>query len=96
MQNAHMPLTVRTVHLLLASAMLLTACGGGGGDRSGGGGSDNARTTDVPESAQQSVAGLVAFLGELISSRTDMTSEAILVGDATLPTSDTAEATPAN
>lgn len=68
---------------MVMTAAVLTACGGGGGSRA-------AATTDVPASAQQSSAGLLAYISELIG-MTSETSEPILVGDAVLPVDDTTE-----
>ncbi len=50
-------------------------------------------TTEVPQSAQDSVAGLVAYIKQLIDSSSD-TSEPVLVGTAVLPVDNTSE--PAN
>ena len=73
----------------LAAAAMVAACGGGGG------GSDTAgtpaSTTDVPASAQQSTSGLLAYVNQLVGSTSD-TSEPLVVGTATLPADDTAEA----
>ncbi len=78
-------------HLLLAlcASLALAACGSSDNDDA----PPVARTTDVPASAQQSVGGLIAYINELIATMTNDTSEPILVGDATLPTSDTTEPT---
>jgi len=70
----------------LCMAAALAGCGGSGGD-------DNTLaamtpTSGVPQSAQQSVTGLVAFLEQLIA-QTSETSEPITLGDAVLPTSET-------
>jgi hypothetical protein len=70
---------------VLCTAAVLTACGGGSG---GDGITADARPEGVPQSAQQSVAGLVAFLEDLIA-RTSETSEPVTLGDAVLPTSET-------
>jgi hypothetical protein len=71
---------------VLATAAILTGCGGGGGD-------DSAPTTSnnsgVPETATSSVAGLIAYLGQLIAG-TSETSEPVVLGDAALPVDDTA------
>ncbi len=79
-------LSVLPAALALGAALALAGCGGGSGKK--------ARTTDVPQSAQQSVGGLVAYINQLIATGTNDTSEPILVGDAVLPTDDTAEASP--
>jgi hypothetical protein len=70
----------------LALALALSGCGGGGGDEPAA-----ARTSDVTASAQQSVGGLFTYLGDLIANRTGETTEPVLVGDAVLPTSESAE-----
>lgn len=80
-----------STRLLLGGALLallaLAACGGGGD----GNVETAARTTDVPDSAQQSPGGFIAFLNDLINNHTDSTSEPLLVGDARPPTDDTSE-----
>ena len=87
----------RLAMLLIAMAMALAACGGGDGDGivlgAGGGGpgdTPGSPTTQVPASAQGSVAGLIAYLQQLIA-ETSETSSPVLLGDAVLPTDDTAE-----
>ena len=80
-------LDLRRAAMVLAASAALTACGSSGG---GGTGSGAARTTDIPDSALQSVSGLFAYMTQLIG-MTDETSEPILVGDVVLPTDDTAE-----
>lgn len=76
---------LRVTVVLLSAAALLAACGGDGG-----GGGSNSSAGDVPASAQQSASGLIAFMKDLIG-RTDETSEPIALGNAVLPTDDTAE-----
>ena len=68
---------------VVAAAMV--GCGSGSDE------SPSVATTDVPSSAQQSISGLIAYLNELIGTSSD-TTEPVLVGDAVLPTDDTAEA----
>ncbi len=80
-------LSVLPAALALGAALALAGCGGGSGKKA-------ARTTDVPQSAQQSVGGLVAYINQLIATGTNDTSEPILVGDAVLPTDDTVEPSP--
>lgn len=75
------------------AATLLGACGEGGGNGGIGGGS---ATTDVPFSAQQDISGLVAYMKNLIATRTDETSEPLFLGNAVLPTSETSEPLPVN
>jgi hypothetical protein len=89
--------TQRTTHVrrLAATAALATALGlagcGGGGDSS----SPVALVpgTQVPQSATSSVAGVIAFLMELIAG-TSETTDPIAVGDAVLFTSETDDPTP--
>lgn len=77
--------------LLVASALMLAACGGGGG-----GGASPAPTepvaagTDIPTSATTSAAGALTYVNSVASS-SDNTAEPVVVGDATLATSDTDE-----
>lgn len=74
--------------VVLALAAALAGCGSSSND---GGSSGSASTSDVPQSAQASVSGLMAYMNDLINNMTNNTSEPILVGDAVLPTSDTTE-----
>ena len=67
-----------------AAVLVLAGCGDSGGV------SSPASTSDVPASAQASVAGLVAYLNRLIDETTE-TSEPVLLGDAVLPVDDTTE-----
>lgn len=92
-------MTWSTLRLVPAAALLALALAGcGGGDDGGGGGGSTTTTTtfapgsEVPNSALQSVSGLLAFLNELISGRTNDTGEPVLLGNVVLPTSDTTEA----
>lgn len=82
--------TFRAAFAIIVVAALLAACGGDDHVDANGGGT-TARTTDLPDSALQSSAGLVAYLNDLIANSTNSTAEPILVGDAVLPTSDTTE-----
>ena len=78
-------LKTKTAVAVLSLAALVVGCSNG---------SDNSApvaTTDIPASAQQSSSGLLAYLNELIAGTSD-TTEPVLVGDAVLPTDDTAEA----
>ena len=74
---------------LLGAAALMAGCSSGSDDDTPG--PATGASTDVPSSAQQSIEGLIAYLGELIAG-TGESTEPILVGDAELPTSETAEA----
>ncbi|MBA2674748.1 hypothetical protein [Ramlibacter sp.] len=70
-----------------AVAASLAACGSSHDDAPA---APPAATTDVPQSAQDSVAGLVAYIKQLIDSSSD-TSEPVLVGTAVLPVDNTGE-----
>jgi hypothetical protein len=88
---------VRIAALLLVAAGVLSACGGGGDDTP-------PPTTvtpppvvttpvsEVPASATSSVAGLFAYVSNLIASMTSDTASPVVLGNAVLPTSDTTEA----
>lgn len=69
-----------------AAALLLAACGSSDGDDA----AAPTVTTDVPASATQDSAGLLAFANQQIGSSSD-TGEPIVVGDAVLPVDDTTE-----
>ena len=71
-----------------AGAALLAACGGGGG--SGAPVDPVASGTDIPVSATTSSAGAFTFVND-VASTTDNTAEPLVVGDATLATSETDE-----
>ena len=73
---------------MVAGALLLAACGGGGG---GGGVADPVVAgTDIPQSAQTSSDGAFTFVNS-VASATSETSDPLVVGDATLATSETDE-----
>jgi hypothetical protein len=88
------PLRLPAFALGLIAALALTACGDGSGR-------DNDLTvappptpaSEVPQSAQQSVPGLIAYLKELIAA-TSETSEPVFLGNAVLPTDETSEPAP--
>lgn len=88
-------LSKRTGCVVLAAAALLAGCGGGGGDE-GGGSTASSGASQVPASALQSSDGLAAFLRSLNKSGTDSTSAPLILGDATLPKTDTGEPSPVN
>jgi hypothetical protein len=69
----------------MTAAMTLAGCGSSSGD--GGGIGAPAQTTGVPDSAQRSASGLLAYMNQLIAG-TDETSEPVFLGDATLPADD--------
>lgn len=71
--------------IALGLAALGTGCGSSGSDDP-----VPVATTGIPASAQQSTSGLLAYLNELIAGSSDSTED-VLVGDAVLPTDDTAE-----
>lgn len=81
----------RTPLALAAGALLLAACGGGGG------GSRDlppyVLDTEVPVSATTSAAGAFAFVSSVASTRSE-TAEPLIVGDATLGSSETEEPDP--
>lgn len=86
----------RAAAAVLAGSLTLAACGGGGGGFGRGGDSPPGTpgpASEVPASAQQSVAGLIAYLKELIAASSD-TSEPVVLGNAALPVDDTAEPAP--
>jgi ABC-type glycerol-3-phosphate transport system substrate-binding protein len=80
--------SMRNVLLALAAGAVLAACGSNKDDDVA---APAARTTDVPQSALDSPAGLVAYLNQLIDTMTNDTTEPILVGDAVLPLTETSE-----
>lgn len=75
----------------LAVAAAIGGCGGGDGD-------DQLVVpppdSELPFSALSSSEGLIAYLRELIAERTDEDSEPVMLGDVTLPTSETLDAFP--
>ena len=88
--NLHKPLIV----LAMTAAVAACGSGGDGADFGGGGGGGGppippVTSADIPASALSSVDGLIAFMNLLIDTRTNDTSEPILLGDATLPVDDT-------
>jgi len=85
-------LPLRNGLLALCASVALAACGSSSSNDDAPPPPPVARTTDVPDSAQQSVTGLIAYLNDFIATMTSGTSEPILLGNATLPTSDTIEA----
>ena len=79
----------RTATSLAASALLLAACGGGGGETAVVA-DPLIAGTDVPQSATTSSAGALAFVKSVAAS-SDNSASPIVVGDATLATSDSDE-----
>lgn len=77
--------------LALVVAAALSACGGGDGVAAGGSGQGSA-SDGIPASATQNVAGLMAFMNQLVAASSE-TSDPILLGEAVLPTDDTADVT---
>ncbi|MCC2635064.1 MAG: hypothetical protein K0S48_2950 [Ramlibacter sp.] len=82
-------LSMRPGCVVLAAAALLAACGGGGGEE--GVARAPRGASEVPASALQSPEGLVAFQKSLDNSGDDATNSPLILGDATLPTSDASE-----
>lgn len=83
--------------IAMAFAVLVSACGGGGGNGLAEGVNDTLATGQstgtggaIPSSALQSVDALIAHAGQLIAQTGD-SAESLALGDAVLPTSDTAE-----
>lgn len=72
-----------------AGVALLAACGGGGGDSSTPV-DPVVSGTDIPVSATSSAAGAFTFVNS-VASASDNTAEPLVVGDATLATSETDE-----
>ncbi len=91
-------MTTSRLKVLLAASVAVAALAGCGSSNDDGGTvvapAPPAPTTDVPQSAQSSVEGLVAYLKSLIANNTNETGSPVLVGNAVLPTSETAEPSP--
>lgn len=85
-------LSKQTGCALLAAAGLLAGCGGGGGDDGGSPPPDGG--SQIPASALQSPEALAAFQKTLNNSGTDSTSSPLIVGNTSLPKSDTTEPVP--
>lgn len=82
----------RTHFSMAAGTVLLAACGGGGGSAPAPAPAPApVVTTEVPASASASSAGALAFVKGVAATSSD-TAEPLLVGDATLATSDTEDA----
>lgn len=78
----------------VGAALLLAACGGGGGEAPPPVATDPLVSgTDVPTSATTSSAGAFAFVRQVASGNSD-TAEPLVVGNATLATSETDEPSP--
>ncbi|WP_152682741.1 hypothetical protein [Caenimonas sp. SL110] len=87
--------TPRLALAACAAVVALAGCGSsGGGDDGGVTTPPPAPTTDIPQSAQSSVDSLIAYISGLISGSTNETGSPVLVGDAVLPVSETAEPSP--
>lgn len=78
----------RRMAAVLALSALLGACGSSGSD--GDTVANPGPNGDVPARAFDGVAGLLAYVNELITD-TNETGEPVRVGDAALPVSDTTE-----
>ena len=79
-------------HALLALATAAALAGCGSSDNDDGAQGPPASNSDVPQAALASTDGLIAYVKELIATMTNETSEPVRLGDATLPVSETAEA----
>jgi hypothetical protein len=75
-----------------AGALLLAACGGGGGGGSAVATDPLVAGTDIPNSATVSAVAAFNFVNSTAATSSD-TAEPLVVGDATLATSDTDEPT---
>lgn len=75
--------------VLALGTVLLASCGGGGGD-GGGPVTPPAAGSDIPASATSSSQGAFNFVNATAASA-DNTAEPLVVGDASLATSDTDE-----
>ncbi|MBI5276586.1 MAG: hypothetical protein HY854_08995 [Burkholderiales bacterium] len=80
-------------HLAGLLALLLSACGGGGGGGSPATADPFVSGTDVPRSATESPAAAFDFANGVAASVSE-TSEPLVLGDATLATSETEEPKP--
>jgi hypothetical protein len=76
--------------LALAGLLAMSGCGGGSDDGGGGGGSAVVDGTDVPVGVEQNVDDTVAFAKRLIA-QTSESSEPLVLGNAKVATSETAE-----
>lgn len=82
---------LRLALALLAMATTLAACGGGGpGQDIAAPAPAPAPSTELPRSAQDSLGGLMAYLKQLIADTGDAGAP-VALGDAALPTADSAE-----
>jgi hypothetical protein len=87
----HMTSMIKTTagSLALAGLLAMSGCGGGSDDGGGGGGAV-VDGTDVPVGVEQNVDDTVAFAKRLIA-QTSESSEPLVLGNAKVATSDTAE-----
>ena len=81
---------------IAAATVLLSACGGGDDGGGGSGTPAPGAGTEVPSSALADGSGLVAYLKDLIATRTDNTSEPVVLGTAVLPVDDVGQPLPLN
>ena len=84
---------MKTLPLIVASAALVTACGGGGGGPAFPQAPTNVSGTEVPLSATQNADAAFQFVST-VAARKSETADPLLVGDATLATTDTEEPQP--
>ena len=79
---------------VVLAATALAGCGGGNDE--GGPVRASSGASQVPASALESTDGLAAFMRSLNRNATDSTSEPLVLGDATLPKSDSIAPLPVN
>lgn len=86
---------MKTLTMITVSAALLAACGGGDGDGAPmtPTGPTNVSGTDVPVSATQSPDAAFDFVSQTAATKSD-SADPIVVGDATLATTETDEPKP--
>lgn len=84
---------MKTLPLIAASVALVTACGGGSGGPAVPPAPTNVSGTDVPLSATQDPNAAFQFVSTVAARNSD-TADPLVVGDATLATTDTDEAQP--
>ncbi len=79
--------SIRLALAALVAGLALAGCGSSSDSSS----ASSSSASEVPQSAQDSIAGLVAYLNDLIANNTNSTSEPVRLGDVALPTSETSD-----